>query len=646
MGGTKQPFIYEAVKDDERFPASTFDPKAVTRSSYDAKARKPKPKGPLVSVNRHPDSHMVPTGRMNFRTIGRSTKSWIKGMRKLQFCLRLLELVAAVGMLVLMVLISNVEPLTGWVLRITLAVAILHCMYAVYHLSNPAGGRTPGSSAAYHVFAGVSDVCVMPLYAYGALSARNQATAGDGAWRTLLPDQRNVKFFVPAVYYSLISAGGLHLLSLAISLWLGVMFRRITMLPPDMNPLESNLTSRAHKRNKSSVVTIDSDKRLTTGSERPLSQAELSRPPTIPFMHTRQNSQTTLAGSHDGRLDLPSRQYQIPHPNSPRNSIDLSMKRMSAPPPRSSPRPGNYIDIPLGEASPRPSSTYSSFRPDSSTVASGRPEIVSAEQTAQPRAAKFTEAWYASESLIGRTQQRTRAINAANSKRQTYAALDQRYDISPESDSEDEQRNNQHDYANPNSSTTKPRPRSYHGGGGGGGAMSTADENDENDMADGGLHPNPLRSHPTATPSPSASSTAYAPGGGSPSRAVSPPPRKKTPFARVRNSVLSAINLNDRRVSGSGEDIADLSMGHNRDSSIQMDSEFYSKPYGALKPGTPPIMIGGGGINDKIGRQVSSGNDFDLGSSGNGVFGRRHVSGKIAEEGRAGRGFRYGSLDE
>lgn len=464
----------------------------------------------------------------------------------------------------------------------------------------------------------------MPLYAYGALSARNQASASNAAWRTLLADQGNVRYFVPAVYYGLITAGGLHLVSLSISLWLGVMFRRITMLPPDMNPLESHLTSRAHKRNKSSVVTIDSDRRLTAMSERPLSQVELSKPPSVPFMHTRQNSQVTLAnGNYDARLDLPSRQYQIPHNNS---AGDIAAaKRMSAPPSRSSAYPanrGNYTEIPLGDAYENhpPSPVPSGDR--NSAVSSGRPEIVPAAQTAQPRAAKFSEAWYASESLVNRTQQRTRAMNAAT-KRRTYEALDQRYNISPESDSEDE---NNHDYTHP----SRRRPHSYH--------PSSLPVNNENDIGDLSAHPNPLRSHPTDA------SSEYIPG--PPSTTASPPPRRKTPFARVRNSVLSAINLNDRRVSGTGQDITDSrwEQGRDRDSSIQLDSDFYAKPYGELKPGTPPIMIGG---NDHGNRQVSSGNDYDLAGSNNGVFGRRHVSGKIAEEGRAGNRFsRYDTVDE
>lgn len=53
--------------------------------------------------------------------MGQRSKAWIKRMRKVQFVLRLFELVGAVGLLVLMVLISNVEALTGWVLRVTVS---------------------------------------------------------------------------------------------------------------------------------------------------------------------------------------------------------------------------------------------------------------------------------------------------------------------------------------------------------------------------------------------------------------------------------------------------------------------------------------------------------------------------------------------
>jgi hypothetical protein len=150
MGNTQQPFMYEAVrKDDDRFPAAPFDPKAVTRASYEKKKPKPKPDGPLVSFNRHPEyvsstshsmphshstvdrlstaktcankvsAHMVPSGRSRFRPIGRRTKGWIKGMRVVQLCLRVLESVAAVGIIVVM----GLSGLIGWVMGVTVGLS-------------------------------------------------------------------------------------------------------------------------------------------------------------------------------------------------------------------------------------------------------------------------------------------------------------------------------------------------------------------------------------------------------------------------------------------------------------------------------------------------------------------------------------------
>jgi hypothetical protein len=148
MGGTQPPFMYQAVhKDDERFPATSFDPKAVTRASYESKKPKSKPDGPLVSINRHPEydallfscSHspsrrqhstapmsdvwpdtnnwtsalMVPGGRSaKYRPMSHRTKSWIKGMRVVQLCLRVLQAVAAVGLIV----VTSMSGLMGWVM--------------------------------------------------------------------------------------------------------------------------------------------------------------------------------------------------------------------------------------------------------------------------------------------------------------------------------------------------------------------------------------------------------------------------------------------------------------------------------------------------------------------------------------------------
>ena len=61
------------------------------------------------------------TGRSNWITMGQKTKSWIKATRVIQLILRIIEHVANLGLLILMILITNVEPLTGWVLRTTVS---------------------------------------------------------------------------------------------------------------------------------------------------------------------------------------------------------------------------------------------------------------------------------------------------------------------------------------------------------------------------------------------------------------------------------------------------------------------------------------------------------------------------------------------
>ncbi|KAH9887821.1 hypothetical protein F4778DRAFT_421590 [Xylariomycetidae sp. FL2044] len=704
-------------------------------------------------------AHEVPTGRTTrFRPMSDTTKSGIKWARRCQLVLRSLELVGGLGLLVLMILISNVDPLTAWVMRITVStyftlcllltppppsfpltskqasvanqraiqpgVISLCCVYAIYHLSRPARARPPASSAAYQLFAGFTDLAAMPLYAFGVISIVNRS---EGLWGTILADETLARPLVQAEYYALIGAGGLHLVSLCISLWLGLVFRRIANMPPDMNPLEDHLTSRAaaqqHKRNRSSVYTTTttasehSSKRLSTPLEdyrrsgAPHEEDLSRRPPSIPFMHTRTQSRDSFAsssssshkrdsrGSHAG--DLPSRQYQIRPYNSPRNSLAGSaadLKRLSTP--RLAQR-GSYTEIPLHETgvSPSPSSPLS-LRPSSintanaaaAATAGGSGGPINASPT---RVAKFTEAWYASESLIQRTQQRQRAMRAAERPQQQQQQQQQQYEA------------------------VGPPPRYYDLDGGdlseGGdsdrengmlrpGVFSDLedeynddDDEDEDDddeahtspiNASGRMHPNPLRSNPTPpTPPPPP-----------PPRKNYVPPRQKTPFSRIRDSTataatttLSEISLNPRSASGS-RDIADEKPGRSkatnttsssstttttmmgwgaaallggrrksvRNSSIQPEADFfYSKPYGELKPATPPIMIGGE-------RQVSSGNDYyyglggggggggggnnvggaGVGGVGGGGFGRRNVSGKVAEEGMAGPRSRYSILNE
>jgi hypothetical protein len=225
-------------------------------------------------------------------------------------------------------------------------VAVAHCAYAIYHLSRKASGRTPGSSAAYHAFAALSDLVVTSLYAFGAFYTQKNAQT----WTTRLNNQDIMQYFVPAVYYMTIGTGGLHLLSLSMSLWLGMMFRRICLMPPDMNPLEDHLTARPfHKKNKFSTTSessLQDEKRLSSPSSsryRAGSQLHEDSPATVvPFFHTRTGSSysVTSGGSY---TNLPSRQYQIVPGNSPRNSVYPPPEKLSPAPQPS--RVGGYSSV-------------------------------------------------------------------------------------------------------------------------------------------------------------------------------------------------------------------------------------------------------------------------------------------------------------
>jgi hypothetical protein len=264
------------------------------------------------------------------------------------------------------------------------------------------------------LFASFFDVSVIPFYAFSALVARTHQSA----WTTLLSNQNLTPVFISVVFYLASIGGGLHLFSLIISLYLAVTFRKITKLPPDMNPLEDNLTSR-HKRSKSSLssVTAVSEKRLSTPLESKRSSGapyeDLSRPPTIPFFHTRTQStdsfstyKSTPPPSRDARLDLPSRQYQIaPNPTSARSSLAGSeLKRSSQYTPSSPAKRGSYTELPVSD------------------VTSHRPSRF-VENT------KRTDPWYVSDSL-GRSRGRSASPRKTPAPGTKYEPLHQRHDSS------------------------------------------------------------------------------------------------------------------------------------------------------------------------------------------------------------------------
>lgn len=521
-------------------------------------------------------------------------------------------------------------------------------------------------------------------------------------WTTLLTDQSVVPYLITSFYYTLIGSGGLHGFSLVVSFWLALKFRQIAQMPPDMNPLEDRYTTRSkkrqqkqlkeeqkrqHARNKSSIATADTFESLYSLDN---DKGLLSRPPSVPFLHTRTGSQASIQ-SRDPRLTLPSQ--NSPSSNSARSSL-ANLKRSSMVNTPNSGR-GAYAEIPLNDGgysnspasrlsyhSGRPSSRPNSGTPNSSNSPAGL-GISDSANGGHP--GKFTETWQATDSMVNRTQQRNQALNTmvlnASGKRRNYEVVSQAYDFR-ESDGEASDTDTVHRHA------------------------IDDDDNDENgryddynyDDVNDPNHPNPLRSNPM----PQRTKTPFHRPGQSRDKNNRPTSVAPSMTSSVHTSttyngnVLGEVPINDRRVSGGYTvDIADamgtsiakadsnspskntgrgLTNGklspqepqqmsgskisrtptkrwtwapRSRQSSVQKEDDFYSKPYGQLKSATPPIIVGEDLPAGSPGtRQVSSGNDYDLGSDrylyygdNNGAvsntFGRRNVSGKIAEEGRA-----------
>lgn len=110
------------------------------------------------------------------------------------------------------------------------------------------------------------------------------------------------------------TVGGLHVASLFLDMYLVIVFRKISKLPPDMNPLEDNLTSRRkskHKHKNSSISAVtplnsSNEKRFsaqsTVAGERhsqadPLLSKDIPCPDKtqVAFLHTRTDSATTYS---------------------------------------------------------------------------------------------------------------------------------------------------------------------------------------------------------------------------------------------------------------------------------------------------------------------------------------------------------------
>lgn len=189
--------------------------------------------------------------------------------------------------------------------------------YGVYHLAYPAKRRTPGSSASYHIFSIVMDGGLIPFYVYTALFAHQNWTAPIGSetrWTDIFKqgeDSTGPLLLSTFIISSVV--GGLHLISIGLGIWLTLLFRKIATYPPDMNPLEDNLTSRKHqyKNSEASAVSMMQKPGYMSGSTLNVNDQRLSKSShddrTVEFRHSRIGEQMDFS-PHNPRSARYSRQ--------------------------------------------------------------------------------------------------------------------------------------------------------------------------------------------------------------------------------------------------------------------------------------------------------------------------------------------------
>ncbi|MBE7182513.1 MAG: hypothetical protein INR71_15125, partial [Terriglobus roseus] len=182
------------------------------------------------------------------------------------------------------------------------------------------------SSATYHAFAALIDFCLIPFFVFAAILANqnlHEPSGTNGHWRSFFPSENTTNALIHITFLATAVMGGLHIASLGIDVYLIVMFRKIANMPPDMNPLEDNLTSRPKKskhKYKDSDATLAvseqyaskhasvmSDSTLTVSHASPDRTSKTSkrdsREPALPdvtarnisFFHTRNQSDTAFS---------------------------------------------------------------------------------------------------------------------------------------------------------------------------------------------------------------------------------------------------------------------------------------------------------------------------------------------------------------
>lgn len=159
------------------------------------------------------------------------------------------------------------------------------------------------------------DTGLIPFYAFILLNAYNNLNGSiDNAdrWTSFFTSLQALDDLILVAVIAAGTLAGLHFISIGFDLYLIIMFRKIARLPPDMNPLEDNLTSRrsrsARHKHKNSEMTLTGDemsehKRQAHLSGSTLSVSNQSRSSLVkgpeervmPFVHSRMGSDISFS---------------------------------------------------------------------------------------------------------------------------------------------------------------------------------------------------------------------------------------------------------------------------------------------------------------------------------------------------------------
>ncbi|KAJ5599074.1 hypothetical protein N7450_000141 [Penicillium hetheringtonii] len=314
MGRSSPPFLYDRPS-TYSFHGPTdpgFNPKAVTQASRTRAPPKPKHEGPLVNFNRHPDMWGSFEDKSTWTPMSPNTKKHVKWSRGTQLGLRSITLLGALASLFCSIVIKNAAVAVIWIIRAGPIVAVLHTVYAIYHFSRSPINRPPGSQASYGLFASTLDVGLVPFYVFTAFMAHEQYTQDAYHWSTLFEKSEFAMPIAQATFICAIANGALHLISFGISIFLAVIFRKISHLPPDMNPLEDNLTARPRRSRKE--IDIDEKHMSSSTLHSNLEDPLIGSPRAVPFLHTRGQSGDSTHNSHDFVGDKRQSQVSVqPH---------------------------------------------------------------------------------------------------------------------------------------------------------------------------------------------------------------------------------------------------------------------------------------------------------------------------------------------